>query len=607
MKRCFFIFLIIFISLFFVGCFNSYKIFEIKTNSDPLLGYVNSSGWIETPISGNFSNKDFALNFGVQLIQYKDISEFIAGNDVKYVFKNWSDASEENDREELLEKSTIFIANFIKYYKVESQDANLNKLLQEWNKCGEIIELIAPEKEGYIFSHWEINGEDVSESIIINLMITEPKSIKLIYEEEEYTNLDFKGPVYNGNLLLVANESTDGNNMENVGTVNNFLPGLRNSSINDALVMINPVIPFRKETINKSDLLNEKTSLVDKYELGEDRSFWTNDFETNEYQQISATLQYLGTNVEVWAENTSEIDLNKAMLIGEEFDEVIWDLINTYFYYPSDLDGNGKIAILCFDIQDGFSGSGGYVGGYFNPFDLYDVSGSNKMEIFYIDTYPTMHYPKENPIEVSNSFSILAHEFQHMVNFNRNVLIEDGDYMATWLNEALSMAAEHIYGGVQTDRIDYYNGSGSDSIRNGHSLLYWDYFGDVLPNYSLSYLMGQYIRIQMNKGNYIFKDLIISEFNDYKCVEEAIHSNIDIGLDFNTFMTYFRLSLILKEATGYFGFGGEEGFDSIETLVSDNLPENLRGGGAFFSNINGESYEESGDQGENIIYVGISQ
>ncbi len=52
-------------------------------------------------------------------------------------------------------------------------------------------------------------------------------------------------------------------------------------------------------------------------------------------------------------------------------------------------------------------------------------------ELFYIDTYPSMHYPKTNPIDVSRAYSTIAHEFQHMVNYNRNVLVEKGSTMPT--------------------------------------------------------------------------------------------------------------------------------------------------------------------------------
>jgi hypothetical protein len=64
--------------------------------------------------------------------------------------------------------------------------------------------------------------------------------------------------------------------------------------------------------------------------------------------------------------------------------------------------------------------------------------------------------------------------------------------MPIWLNEGLSMAAEHMLYGPLYSRINYF--SDSQYIRDGHSLFYWDSYGDVLSNYSLSYLFIQYLR-----------------------------------------------------------------------------------------------------------------
>ena len=239
--------------------------------------------------------------------------------------------------------------------------------------------------------------------------------------------------------------------------------------------------------------------------------------------------------------------------MAQEFDQRIYPSVTNNFGLASDIDQDGRINILCFDIQDGFSGSGGYTAGYFWSGDLYNVTHSNQSEIFYIDTYPAMgSYTKD----VSRAYATLAHEFQHMVNFNQNVLIE-GSYsnMDTWLNESLSMAAEQVYSGQGlSNRINYYNLS--SSIQNGHSLLYWDHYGDTLSNYSLSYLFGQYIKIQANQGDRIFKEILTDPNNDYKAVENVAKKYIDPNMTFGKLMTNFRIALLLKEPAGLYGFKG---------------------------------------------------
>ena len=60
------------------------------------------------------------------------------------------------------------------------------------------------------------------------------------------------------------------------------------------------------------------------------------------------------------------------------------------------------------------------------------------------------------------------------------------------------MAAEHMLFGAQTNRINYYNYDPYDSIKNGHSVAYWDQNGDTLANYALSYLFFQYMRVPVS-------------------------------------------------------------------------------------------------------------
>jgi hypothetical protein len=361
--------------------------------------------------------------------------------------------------------------------------------------------------------------------------------------------------------------------------------------------MVDPELPL-PDNADPSNLAKPQDFTVAS--LGDTKTFWVRDFSTNEDYQITATLQYSGEHCEVWAENSEEITSTKAAELGNEFDDSIYPLITDYFYTPSDVNKDGKVAILAMDIQDNFDNTGAYVGGYFYSKDLFSVSGSNKMEIFYIDTYPTMHYPKTNEIDVCRAFSTLAHEFQHMVNFNRNYIVEYGNPMPTWLNEGLSLAAEHLYKGVLTSRISYYNKS--SNIKNGHSLVYWGDNGDTLANYSLSYLFLQYIRTQAGSNN-VFKDILLDNKNDSEAVTNAL-SKYGISKTFGDLMTDFRLALLIKDSSGPYGFNGDSSFSNVSTQLYTGSAKEIRGGTAFFKAIN-DSYEDPADGGSSIQYAGI--
>jgi fibronectin type 3 domain-containing protein len=354
---------------------------------------------------------------------------------------------------------------------------------------------------------------------------------------------------------------------------------------------------------NKNNKIRKSTySISSSYQQGDSKSFWVTDFTTYSDYQINGKLLYSGTRVDVWVAN-NQISAQDAAKLGQEFDQNIRPIMEQSFGYESDVDGNGKINILCYDIKDGFNGSGGYIGGYFYGGDLFNQLHSNHSEVFYIDTYPLMGGGTTR--DVTASYDTLVHEFQHMVNFNRNVFIE-GSYtqMDVWLDEALSMAAEQIYTGrVLSDRIDYYNYS--SSITNGHSLLNWN--SDELANYSLSYLFGQYLKVQSNQENKIFKEIINSPYNDYRAVQSVVKNYINPTMTFGQFMTTFRGALLLKQASGLYGFKGDPAFNTLQPKLYSGSSTSLDGGGAVVKKINpGESVTLPTNKGSNVTYTILS-
>ncbi|MED1439882.1 Ig-like domain-containing protein [Aeribacillus composti] len=403
--------------------------------------------------------------------------------------------------------------------------------------------------------------------------------------------------------VVISNESVDEWDFQYTGSFDFRMDNSKitiDKNLNPGAYRMDAVLPYDPKK-NNSKPLNKSTNRITRsYQVGDKKDFWVTDLVTYEDYQIEAELLYSGTKANVWVHN-NQITKTQAEQLGKEFDQKIYSAVVNHFGKESDVDGDGKINILCFDIQDGFAGYGGYVAGYFYGRDLHNDPYSNRSEIFYIDTYPTMGMSGTK--DVTKAYSTLAHEFQHMVNYNQNVLIE-GNYlgMDTWLNEALSMAAEQIYlGKVLSDRIDYYNVS--ESIREGHSLLFWDSYGDVLANYSLSYLFGQYIKLQTGQGNAIFKEIIQDPNEDYRAVENAIKKYIDPSLTFGKMMTNFRVALLKKEPTGLYGFKGNPGFERIEPRIYTGGPTYLFGGGAIVKKINMDNFTEPADKGGQVTYT----
>ncbi|GHT89903.1 hypothetical protein FACS1894137_19240 [Spirochaetia bacterium] len=187
---------------------------------------------------------------------------------------------------------------------------------------------------------------------------------------------------------------------------------------------------------------------------------------------LSARKLAEGSYCIVYADETIGIRAAAAEAIVTEYETKIYTQITGAFGAIEDVDGNGKLIILLLDILDGYSGSGGYVAGYFDPTHMFATSvypRSNKADMLYLDVSP------QKP-ESPGFYATIAHELQHLISFSQT--IKTGAVRTSeqdiWINEGLSLAAEYIYGGAQQPRIDYFNNDPFDTIKKGNNFFVWD-------------------------------------------------------------------------------------------------------------------------------------
>jgi hypothetical protein len=143
------------------------------------------------------------------------------------------------------------------------------------------------------------------------------------------------------------------------------------------------------------------------------------------------------------------------------FDTLVYPLDVNSFGAPSDIDGNGKIAVLFTKYVNELtpSNSNSFVGGFFHPRDLFPKADtetlggcatSNEGEMFYMlvpDPTGTVNGNKHTLGFVDTlTVGVLAHEFQHLINAGRRVYVNTDaeDFEDTWLNEGLSHVAEEL-------------------------------------------------------------------------------------------------------------------------------------------------------------------
>jgi hypothetical protein len=173
------------------------------------------------------------------------------------------------------------------------------------------------------------------------------------------------------------------------------------------------------------------------------------------FDTVFATARYVGTHGVVFLDDdvpaggysAAEIDS-----VGRLFDQWLHPIDTTAFGRESDLDGNGQVLVLLTDQLNRLSGAcnttGQVVVGYFYGLDLLDLPGSNRAEVF----YGFVPDPGNPVCTIDRSFAlrhlapVFVHEFQHMISFNRHVLLAGERAEEVWLNEGLSHFAEELAG-----------------------------------------------------------------------------------------------------------------------------------------------------------------
>ena len=289
---------------------------------------------------------------------------------------------------------------------------------------------------------------------------------------------------------------------------------------------------FKKARSNKTTSWN--------FVVGNTKTWITVDFSTKDvngnYSKYltNTTCQAVGERCYIFVENNmwltrvtpAAVDSIKAVFerrTPANGTKGIYQIDSETFGNPPDVDNDPKIIIVLLDIKDGYNGSGGYIKGYFNPSN--EISGGNLAEMFFIDI---------NPVDVrtaaglQNVMSTLAHELQHMINWNYH----QSYAQPTFVNEGCSLAAEVING------YPIYSQAGYAGETN-HYLLDWrsTLSEDVLKDYSRAARFNIYLRDQF--GTTIFKNITQSLFSGLDIYRDALKKNGSIFSIENVLQNWF--------------------------------------------------------------------
>lgn len=215
----------------------------------------------------------------------------------------------------------------------------------------------------------------------------------------------------------------------------------------------------------RSVSVSSETAISGK--VGETKRIYVdNNTDISTFVQKSATLRAVGTYCYVWViddfysstAGENKVDSAIAQEYADAFDKMYPMITNVFgnesdeiYYYSKwrnmeDYSSTGtKINIVVYDIGNDYSlpenQQCGIVGYFYAKDYIYNYSEkgitSNNGKYFYIDS----GYANSN---FDTTISTLAHEFQHMVNYNQKTVLNDGLTSGQWYNEMLSMLCEDM-------------------------------------------------------------------------------------------------------------------------------------------------------------------
>jgi hypothetical protein len=180
----------------------------------------------------------------------------------------------------------------------------------------------------------------------------------------------------------------------------------------------------------------------------------------DEFQSVSAELKVISTRALIYQDLNAPpngLTTTDFQTLAGRFDDPIYSAVTSAFGNPTDLDANARIIILLTPIVNAMTprNSSGFIAGFFYGCDLVSRSactGTNSAEIFYTLTAdPTGQFSNSRTVSsVMNSLPpVLAHEFQHMINFGVRNSTD-----ALWLSEGMAHHAEDVVADVYAARGD---------------------------------------------------------------------------------------------------------------------------------------------------------
>ena len=453
---------------------------------------------------------------------------------------------------------------------------------------------------------------------------------------------------YTGDYVVIYNPATSVSNSKSTGN----MAGLIKTEIepyaapaaeaNEALYRIDvePLLAEKAKEFEAENAPKPVQPVKRSFNVGDVREFLIYNY-SPAGMYIDFKVLAKGEHCYIWtpvshAENIyplDTIDPAFAQMAADEFDGKFPLMQESFGNHENGSEGDGRLHILYYNIDDGWQPGEGYVAGYFWASDLY----LNGLPILNIDTYPGVHYVNAEGVvddDISSSYGVMMHEYQHLINYS-----ETGG-SDTWINECMSAAAEEIcYPGSSIVRriqswTDHYYSEHDDwhtppaeflfnstwSLHKGYSMYGWDNnmnMDDLLALYAQVSLFAQYIYTQY--GNTTFHGIMQQLKQGRSFVQGFQNVTGQPTADFvGNFRAAVTANAISDAYGGIYGFRPQEGYDPAEyhdianpyqllaPVVFTAAQCAVKGGGAICVKPVGGVYNPPAGADSGLRYYGIT-
>ena len=190
-------------------------------------------------------------------------------------------------------------------------------------------------------------------------------------------------------------------------------------TLESEIVPINDPRDLARRLEGKENIPETMTPPNAPMQVGDEKTFWASNVETNENFQVKATLRHSTPHLYFWIENGVTYDLDDLKQLADAFENKIYPTDRAFFgsEWSPGIDGDEHLYILY------ARGLGNGIAGYFSSADELPPQAhqySNAHEMFMISA---------DNVQLGESYiyGTVAHEFQHMIHWygDRNEIVLD--------------------------------------------------------------------------------------------------------------------------------------------------------------------------------------